>query len=118
MRWLTWQRGRQDTGYDKMLMATARWPLPFDCYLLRYPQGAVIPPHTDPVTDKKHYRLNIVVWRATQGGEFICATPIFATDRIKLFRPDACEHSVSEVKQGSRYVFSLGWVLPLQKVSA
>jgi hypothetical protein len=56
MAWLTWQRGRQGTGYDKMLLATARWPLPFDCYLLRYPQG-------------------------------------------------------------SRYVFSLGWVLPAQKVS-
>ncbi len=54
-----------------MLLATARWPLQFDCYLLRYPQGSAIASHTD---------------------------------------------SVSEVKQGSRYVFSLGWVLPAQKV--
>jgi hypothetical protein len=114
-KWLRWQRGRQGTGYDKMLLATARWPLPFDCYLLRYPQGSAIPAHTDPITDKRHYRLNIVLWRASLGGEFVCATPIFATERIKLFRPDACEHSVSEVKQGSRYVFSLGWVLSAKK---
>ncbi|MBS7807920.1 2OG-Fe(II) oxygenase [Variovorax sp. PCZ-1] len=114
MAWLKWLRGRQGTGYDKMLLATARWPLPFDCYLLRYPQGSAIPPHTDPVTDKRHYRLNIVVKRAVEGGDFLCATPIFATARIKLFRPDACEHAVSEVKKGSRYVFSLGWVLPSQ----
>ena len=29
----------------------------------------------------------------------------------QLFRPDACEHSVTRVVGGSRYVFSLGWVL-------
>lgn len=114
MAWLRWQRGRQGTGYDKMLLAAAKWPLPFDSYLLRYPTGSAIPAHTDPVTNKRHYRLNIVVWKAGSGGEFICATPIFATERIKLFRPDTCEHSVTEVKQGARYVFSLGWVMPAQ----
>ena len=29
-----WQRGRQGTGYDKMLLLTARWPLGFDSWLL------------------------------------------------------------------------------------
>jgi hypothetical protein len=28
-----------------------------------------------------------------------------------LVRPDACEHSVTRVVGGSRYVFSVGWVL-------
>lgn len=56
-----WQRGRQGTGYDKMLLATARWPLPFDSYLIRYPEGSEIPPHTDPVQAGRHYRLNIVL---------------------------------------------------------
>jgi hypothetical protein len=106
-----WQRGRQGSGYDKMLLATARWPLPFDSYLIRYPEGSAIPPHTDPVQSGRHYRLNIVLKSPKSGGEFICATPIFATKRIKLFRPDACEHSVTQVVGGSRYVFSLGWVL-------
>jgi hypothetical protein len=106
-----WQRGRQGSGYDKMLLATARWPLPFDSYLIRYPEGSAIPPHTDPVQSGRHYRLNIVLKSPQSGGEFVCATPIFATKRIKLFRPDACEHSVTQVVGGSRYVFSLGWVL-------
>ena len=47
-----WQRGRQGTGYDKMLLLTARWPLRFDSYLIRYPEGSEIPPHTDPVQGK------------------------------------------------------------------
>jgi len=106
-----WQRGRQGTGYDKMLLATARWPLPFDSYLIRYPEGSEIPPHTDPVQAGRHYRLNIVLKSPRSGGDFVCATPIFETRRIKLFRPDACEHSVTRVVGGSRYVFSLGWVL-------
>ncbi len=106
-----WQRGRQGTGYDKMLLAAATWPLPFDSYLIRYPEGSAIPPHTDPVQSGRHYRLNIVLKASRSGGEFICAKPIFATRRIKLFRPDVCEHSVTTVVGGSRYVFSLGWVL-------
>lgn len=108
--WFKWQKGRQQSGYDKMLLATAMWPLPFDMYLLKYPRGSYIDPHTDPVTNKKHYRINIVIKNAAIGGEFVCATPIFETDRIKFFRPDACEHSVTKVEQGSRFVLSIGWV--------
>ena len=106
-----WQRGRQGSGYDKMLLATARWPLPFDSYLIRYPEGSAIPPHTDPVQSGRHYRLNIILKSPKSGGEFMCAAPIFATRRIKLFRPDVCEHSVTPVIGGSRYVLSVGWVL-------
>jgi len=106
-----WQRGRQGSGYDKMLLLTARWPLPFDSYLIRYPEGSAIPPHTDPVLTGRHYRLNIVVKASPRGGEFICATPIWQSRRIKFFRPDACEHSVTRVEGGSRYVLSVGWVL-------
>lgn len=84
-------------------------------YLLRYPEGAEIPPHTDPVQARRHYRLNIVLKASPAGGEFVCATPIFATRRIKLFRPDACEHSVTRVLGGSRYVLSIGWVLPARQ---
>jgi hypothetical protein len=108
---LRWQRGRQGTGYDKMLLLTAPWPVPFDSYLIRYPEGTSIPPHTDPVQQGRHYRLNIVLKAPKSGGEFICASPIFSSRRIKLFRPDLCEHSVTEVRCGSRYVLSIGWVL-------
>lgn len=106
-----WRAGRQGTGYDKMLLATASWPLPFDSYLIRYPEGAEIPPHTDPVGSGRHFRLNIVLKSPRSGGEFVCAAPIFQTRRVKFFRPDACEHSVTRVVGGSRYVLSLGWVL-------
>jgi hypothetical protein len=106
-----WQKGRQGSGYDKMLLLTAPWPVPFDSYLIRYPEGSEIPPHTDPVRSGRHYRLNIVLKAPSSGGEFICANPIFATQRIKLFRPDDCEHSVTRVVGGSRYVLSIGWVL-------
>jgi hypothetical protein len=108
---LRWQCGRQGTGYDKMLLATARWPLLFDCYLIRYPEGSEIPPHTDPVKTGRHFRLNVILKSPRSGGEFVCAKPIFATTRLKFFRPDQCEHSVTRVAGGSRYVFSFGWVV-------
>ena len=106
-----WQKGRQGSGYDKMLLLTAPWPLPFDSYLIRYPIGAEIPPHTDAVKQGKHYRLNIVVKRSPRGGEFVCSAPIISTARIKFFRPDQCEHSVTRVEGGSRYVLSIGWII-------
>lgn len=106
-----WQKGRQGTGYDKMLLITSHWPIPFDSYLLRYPEGSEIPPHTDPVETGRHYRLNVILKSPKSGGEFLCDTPLFATRRIKLFRPDVCKHSVTRVVGGSRYVFSLGWIM-------
>lgn len=105
-----WQKGRQGTGYDKMLLFSLSWPLAFDSYLICYPEGSEIPPHTDPVQLGRHYRLNIILKSPRSGGEFICANPIYSSRRIKLFRPDACEHSVTRVQGGSRYVFSLGWI--------
>jgi hypothetical protein len=115
---LRWRRGRQETGYDKMLMLQSPWPLPFDVYLLRFREGAEIPPHTDPVSSGRHFRCNIVLKRATVGGDFVCTRPIFATPRIKLFRPDACEHSVTRVARGTRYVLSIGWVRPRERDKA
>jgi hypothetical protein len=113
---LRWQSGRQKSGYDKMLLLQSMWPLPFDVYILRFPEGSEIKPHTDPVSFGRHFRLNIVLKQAKVGGEFQCKTPLFQTKRIKFFRPDACEHSVSKLKCGTRYVLSIGWVLSPQKV--
>ncbi len=86
-----WQRGRQQSGYDKMLLLQALWPLPFDIHILHFPDGSQIFPHTDAIALGQHYRCNIVVKRAKAGGNFICHAPIFATNRIKIFRPDACD---------------------------
>jgi hypothetical protein len=106
-----WQSGRQGSGYDKMLLLTAPWPVPFDSYLIRYPEGSSVPPHTDPVQLGRHFRLNVILKSPKSGGEFVCAKPIYASAHIKLFRPDECEHSVTLVQGGSRYVLSFGWVL-------
>ncbi|OUL56381.1 hypothetical protein [Pseudoalteromonas ulvae] len=105
-----WQTGRQGTGYEKMLLGTAKWPIKFDLYLLKFPEGCEVPPHTDKVQCGRHYRLNVVLKAAKSGGDFICDSSIINTRRIKLFRPDLCEHSVTKVESGNRYVFSLGWV--------
>jgi hypothetical protein len=104
-----WQKGRQQSGYEKMLLAGATWPIKFDLYLLRFPEGCEVPPHTDKVDSGKHYRLNIVLKQAKSGGEFICQTPIYCSKRIKLFRPDLCEHAVTRVTSGNRYLLSIGW---------
>ncbi|MBB3193872.1 hypothetical protein FHS28_001237 [Roseateles terrae] len=94
-----------------MLLLTAPWPIPFDSYLIRYPDGSEIPPHKDPVQLGRHYRLNVILKAPKSGGEFVCKDPIYSGSRIKLFRPDVSEHSVTRVAGGSRYVFSIGWVL-------
>ena len=111
MKLLRWQKGRQETGYDKMLLATAkRIPLPFDLYLLKFGVGSEIPPHKDPVEVGEHYRLNIVLKKAKEGGDFICSETLWQTSRIKYFRSDISEHAVSKVTVGTRYVLSLGWL--------
>jgi len=110
--WLRWVGGRQQTGYEKMLLATSPIPVPFDLYLLRYREGAGVPAHVDPVDGRRHYRINIVLREAERGGRFACINPIFESRRIKVFRPDVSEHSVTEVEAGCRLVLSLGWVRP------
>ena len=105
-----WRNGRQRSGYDKMLLMQSWLPLPFDLYLLRFPTGTIIGPHTDRVQSGEHYRLNIILKPARRGGEFQCADPIYVNARIKLFRPDRSEHSVTRIEEGTRYVLSLGWV--------
>ncbi|AQQ00785.1 hypothetical protein B0W48_13785 [Pseudoalteromonas aliena] len=105
-----WQRGRQETGYDKMLLCGALWPIKFDVYLIKFPQGSEIKPHTDSVKAGKHFRLNIVLKLAKKGGEFICKDSIINTRRVKLFRPDINEHRVMKIEIGCRYILSIGWI--------
>lgn len=81
-------------------------------YLLKYPTGSLIKPHLDTLAPSlRHYRLNVVIWKAKNGGEFVCKDPIFETDRIKFFRPDKSLHSVKKIREGTRYVLSIGWAL-------
>lgn len=104
-----WQFGRQGTGYEVFTLINSK-KLNFDCHLIRYPVGASIPAHVDPVSRGDHYRLNIEIWRPKAGGELICSQSIWRRGRINLFRPDKAIHAVTEVKEGIRYVLSIGWV--------
>ena len=111
MKLFRWQKGRQKTGYDKMLLATAkRFPLPFDLYLLRFNEGSEVPSHKDLVQKGEHYRLNIILKKAKSGGDFLCSEALWQTSRIKYFRSDISEHAVTKVTKGTRYVLSLGWL--------
>lgn len=110
---LNWEQGRQGTGYQKLRLLNRWWyfsRFKWDLYLLRYPVGSGIPRHNDPVPDHAHYRLNIYLWNAGAGGIPEHDGVIVSNRFFTLFRPDINTHSVTEVKQGTRYVLSFGWV--------
>ena len=95
-----WEQGRQGTGYRKFLIACGeRW----DCYLLDYPPGTHVPPHTDPVPGRRHFRCNLVLWgeRAFEGRAVLRAGPLV------IFRSDVTIHSVKKVTR-RRLVLSIG----------
>ena len=106
MDWLHWRKGRQNTGYEKMLLFQSKL-LMCDMYLLWYAEGSSIPVHTDPVPGYRHFRLNVVLRSPQAGGEFESAKTLINTKRIKLFRSDF-PHSVTEIRRGSRLLLSIG----------
>lgn len=113
-KWFTthfrWEYGRQKTGYRVMTLFYSRH-LRCDCYLLRYIKGDSIPVHKDTVSHYvNHFRLNIVLRNAKEGGEFEVRNALWKWWRVVLFRPDEEPHSVSEIKAGERWVLSFGWV--------
>ena len=107
---MSWQSGRQNSGYLKMLLLTLKWPIKFDLYLLKFPEGSKVLAHKDEVGKGKHYRINLIVKQAQEGGTFKCENPIYESSRIKFFRPDIDIHEVSEIRKGSRYLLSIGWI--------
>ena len=103
-----WERGRQASGYDKLLLVEGRR---FDAYLLRFPTGSHVPLHRDPVDGAGHLRLNLILIPARRGGEFECEDAIVDRPRIKLFRSDRCAHAVTRVEAGTRWVLSFGFAV-------
>ena len=108
---MKWTEGRQGSGYFKRLLGCGQFlSIPWDLYLIKFPEGSFINTHTDPVQPgDEHYRLNIVV-KGAEGGKFHGRT-LYETKRVKLFRPDIEPHWVSEVEKGTRYVLSFGFLL-------
>lgn len=105
-----WVEGQHKTGYFIYTIArVANRILPFDAYIIKYPEGSSIPPHKDKTKNGKHYRINIIVTHPP-GGEFQCENVIYRSRWLNFFRPDIEEHSVTKVEKGTRYVFSIGWL--------
>ena len=116
-----WVSGRQGTGYER---ASVRGParrclielgVPLDTrhdeYLLRYLEGAHIPPHVDDTLfGVEHHRVNVLLEHADEGGELF-----FDGERIELdecdavvFRPDIILHEVKPVTKGRRLLWTVG----------
>ena len=105
---MRWEEGRQKTGYlVTRLFQSAK--LRADCWLIYYPTGSYILAHTDSAPGFKHYRLNIDLRKAKKGGKLKCEEPIFRFWRFNFFRSDRL-HFVTEVREGTRLVLSVGWL--------
>lgn len=76
-------------------------------YLVRYSAGHEIVPHVDMVSEGRLYKLNFVLVKPRDGGEFICEKNIFNLfGRVILFRPDLYRHRVSKIERGRRWLLS------------
>jgi hypothetical protein len=126
-----WKPGRQHSGYDILPLrgrldvealagrALAQIGTPFedywDVYLIRYADGAHIPPHVDEAQHgKRHRRINAVLTAADAGGElWIDGAKIdLAVGDAVRFYSDREVHEVTQVR-GSRLLFSVGaWIDP------
>lgn len=107
---LKWEKGRQNSGYEKFLFFGNKFIIPFDAYILKIPQGVAVPPHKDPAPDKKtHFRLNIVLKKA-KGGLFICQNSIINNSRVAFFKASKETHSMEKVEKGNIYLLSFGWL--------
>jgi hypothetical protein len=114
-----WKPGRVGTGYFTCRLWQNKWPVKFDVYIVKYPEGSYIPPHTDPspVSGKRHFRFNYTFWLpkicggfAYQGTAEEHKHVYYRSKRITFFRPDIIEHEVMKVVEGTRYVLSIGWL--------
>lgn len=101
-----WIEGRQGTGYHKLPLVRTSI---LDLYILRYQEGSYIPYHTDPIPNRRHYRVNVELKRAECGGEFE-GDMLFHWGRLRIFRSDR-PHAVGKIQRGERYVLSLGVAL-------
>jgi hypothetical protein len=100
-----WERGRQASGYRKLLLAHGRrW----DLHLIDYPRYSHVPDHVDPIPGRRHVRANLVL-----SGErkLYAAEPLFECGRFTIFRSDR-RHMVGMIRRGRSLVLSLGLSLP------
>lgn len=103
-----WYYGRLNGQY-----LVKRFEFPFmDFCIIKFPELSYIPAHVDPVeTGKIHNRLNIIIKRADEGGEFQCDQyKSWFFGRVIYFKPSESTHSVTQITKGERLVLSFGWL--------
>jgi hypothetical protein len=106
---LTWSQGRKVTHYYKMAILTSN-KYKFDMYLLKFPKGSYIDDHKDPAPEgMEHHRINLVLNKSFKGGKFVMQGKT-QEGRLHKFRPDKYKHRVTKIKEGTRYVFSIGYL--------
>lgn len=104
-----WQQGRQMTHYYKMVMVKSE-KIKFDMYLLKFPTGSYINDHKDPAPEGyEHHRINFILNKDFKGGKFVIKGKS-QEGRVHRFRPDKYKHRVTKIKEGTRYVLSIGWL--------
>lgn len=135
IRWTTakrgdqFEKGRQNTGYDKLDVKTlpefedlirrsldvhgyAKEANYWDAWILRYVEGASIPAHRDEaeIFNMRHHRLNAVALEPNLGGKLFLDTQPYPmpVGWALIFTPDEIVHAVSEVTDGIRLVWSVG----------
>lgn len=99
---MTWEVGRQGQGYRKKRIFSF---INVDMYLIAFDKGFKLPMHTDAVSGKKHYRLNILL----KGEDAYIGNYIFKFWRIILFRSDQIHGTVELTRD--RLLLSIGAVI-------
>lgn len=93
-------KGRQNANYSKLKLWSF-WRL--DGWIIKC-DNSEIPPHTDPVPGRKHFRLNVTI----KGRDKFHGKTIFKWWRICFFRPDVNGHWV---EKSSWIILSFGFAL-------
>lgn len=101
---MKWQQGRLNANYQKLTICNFSF---FDINLIKIPTHTQIPWHTDPIDNKRHYRLNIDLVKPKGGGHFI-GRYLWKCPRITVIRPDIHPHGVSEIFRGHALILSIG----------
>jgi hypothetical protein len=90
------QKGRQGSGYYKLKLFSSKY-FKRDAYLLFFPKGCIVPPHTDPISigphgeRYDHFRKNIDLWGKNNGGEIYLMPDVYAHDIDTLSFPPLYE---------------------------
>lgn len=113
---LPWQKGRQNSGYEKIKIFSSKL-LGCDFYLLRFPKGVSVPTHTDPVElGLKHHRINLHFGGKNSncvGQRMYVLGKHTRFWRIVYLRPDTYSHGLPAQNKTS-YMLSFGWVTKLK----